>query len=95
MALVLKGAAYTDPAAIESSIQGWNRLMHLLDRQLAQTGAHVVGPDFTIADIVLGLSIHRWLMTPMERPVLPALAAYRQRLLHRPGFVLYAGPDMP
>ena len=95
MALVRKGAAYTDPAAIESSIQGWNRLMRLLDQQLAQTGAHVVGPDFTIADVVLGLSIHRWLMTPMQRPELPAVAAYRERLLLRPGFVLYASPGMP
>ncbi len=95
MALVRKGAAYTDPAAIESSIQGWNRLMHLLDQQLAQTGAHVVGLDFTLADVVLGLSIHRWLMTPMQRPMLPAVAAYRERLLQRPGFLLYAGPDMP
>ncbi len=38
------------------------------------------GAAFTLADVVLGLSLNRWLMTPFERPNYAALAAYQQRL---------------
>ena len=35
---------------------------------------------------MLGLSLNRWLMTPIDRPDYPAIAAYVERLLERPGF---------
>lgn len=62
----------------------WNRLMGLLDKHLAQHGPYAAGAAFTLADVVLGLSLNRWLMTPFERPNYAALAAYQQRLLQRP-----------
>ena len=31
--------------------------------------------QFTLADLVLGLSTHRWFMTPIERPHLPAVSS--------------------
>jgi glutathione S-transferase len=34
---------------------------------------------------VLGLSLNRWLMTPIERPDYPALRAYAELLRQRPG----------
>lgn len=49
--------------------------MVLLDAQLADTSAYVCGNEFTLADVVLGLSLNRWLSTPIERPALPALQA--------------------
>ena len=64
----------------------WNRTMSLLDAQLQSTGAYAAGPHFTLADVVLGLSTHRWLSTPIERPALPHVAAYIGRLSERPGF---------
>jgi glutathione S-transferase len=87
VALVRKLPGYADASLIAASTREWNRLMGLLDRQLDRTGAYVAGADLTLADIVLGLSTHRWLATPIERPALPAVDAYYARLLARPGFL--------
>jgi len=87
VALVRKLAGYTDPTLIAASAREWNRLMGLLDRQLDKTGAYVAGERLTLADIVLGLSVHRWRMTPIERVPLAAVDAYYARLCDRPGFL--------
>lgn len=85
MALVRKSAQYGgDTAGIEWSIAQWNGLMIMLDRRIGETGAYVAGQVFTLADIVLGLSLQRWLLTPIRRPSAPNLEGYRQRLLERP-----------
>ncbi|MFG6467589.1 glutathione S-transferase family protein [Roseateles sp. BYS87W] len=81
--------------AIAASVAGWNRHMALLDAQLANTGAFVCGPEFTLADVVLGLSAQRWLNAPIERLELPAVAAWMQRLAARPGFAEFVGNGMP
>ena len=95
MALVRHSAAHTDAAAVEASRQGWNRHMQILDAQLERTGAYAAGPVFTLADIVLGLSVHRWLSTPFDRPALPAVVAYVERLRQRAGFLRHASKDTP
>jgi glutathione S-transferase len=87
MALVRGSGAHTDPAAIEASIANWNRHMELLDRQLARTGAYVAGEQFTLADVVIGLSVNRWAMTSMQRPRLEAVDAYYDRLAERPAYL--------
>nr|WP_314443795.1 hypothetical protein [Massilia timonae] len=46
---------------------------------------------FPLADIVLGLSVNRWLMTPMARPDYPHVAAWYARLAERPGFGTWCG----
>lgn len=86
MGLVRRSTAHADPAAIEASIAQWNRQMAILDAQLARTGAYVTGATFTLADVVLGLSTHRFYAAPIERRALPAVAAYYERLTARPGF---------
>ena len=95
MALVRQSPAHTDKPAIESSRHNWSRHMQILDTQLDKTGAYVAGSAFTLADVVLGLSVHRWLMTPMVRPELPAVAAYTERLRQRAGFQQHAAKDTP
>ena len=95
MARVRQSPAHADADAIAASIANWNRHMAMLDEQLQKTGAFVTGACFTIADVVLGLSLNRWLMTPMTRPVLPALAAYHDRLLERPGYRLHGANGTP
>ena len=72
--------------------------MAMLDAQLRETGAFATGGRFTLAAVVLGLSLNRWLMTPMPpdtRPTLPTLAAYEQRLLERPGYRLHGANGTP
>jgi glutathione S-transferase len=85
MALVRGSAIHTDPAQVERSRVEWNRHMGILEQQLGKTGAFVTGARFSLADIVLGLSLNRWLMTPIERPDTPALRAYAELLRQRPG----------
>ena len=80
MSLVRRSPAHTDAAQIDASSASWNRHMGILDAQLAKTGAWAAGPDFTLADIVLGLSANRWLMTPMARPDYPHVAAWLEKL---------------
>jgi glutathione S-transferase len=85
MALVRNSPAHTDGALVAAGIAGWNRAMGILEGQLSNTGAFAAGADFSLADVVLGLSLNRWLMTPMERPDYPALQAYAGLLRQRPG----------
>jgi glutathione S-transferase len=85
-ALVRQSAQHQDAKEVEASVRQWNRTMSLLDAQLQRTGAFAAGNQFTLADVVLGVSTHRWLATPIERPALPHVAAYHQRLSQRPGF---------
>jgi glutathione S-transferase len=94
MALVRHSPLHTDSAAIDSSISNWNRHMGMLDSQLAKTGAYVAGADFTLADIVLGLSANRWRMTPIARPNYPAISDYLARLGTREGFRLHGANGM-
>jgi glutathione S-transferase len=95
MALVRKGADYTDARATESSVANWNRHMTLLDAQLQRSAAFVVGSSFTLADIAVGLATHRWFMTPMQRPALPAVEAYYERLSERPGYRAHGRNGVP
>lgn len=95
MALVRKDPRFDDPAQVAASNAAWNRQMALLDAQLAQTGLHVAGAAFTLADIVLAVSAHRWRSTPMEKPPLPAVEAWMRRLEGRAGYALCCGSDTP
>lgn len=80
---------------IQRSIDQWNGLMSGLERRIAETGAYVAGATFTLADVGIGLSLQRWLLTPMRRPATPALLAYRARLSARPAARIWAPPDIP
>jgi len=95
MARVRQSPAHADPQAIAASEQAWNRSMQILDAQLARTGAHVAGEAFTVADVVIGLSVQRWLHTPMAHPALPAVLAYRERLRARPAFLRHGDNGLP
>ena len=95
MALVRHSAAHADPALVAASIDAWNRHMGLLDAQLGKTGAWVAGSAFSLADVVLGLSANRWLMTPMARPAYPHLARWLERLGEREGFRLHGRNGIP
>jgi glutathione S-transferase len=86
---------YDDPARIAASVAAWNAAMAILDQRLAETGAHAAGHDFTLADVVLGVSVHRWIRTPMDRANLPAVQAYYARLKERPAFAPWALDEVP
>ncbi len=88
MARVRGHADYPDDARAVASLAQWNRLMAMLDAQLARH-AYVAGDDFTLADIVLGLSTQRWRSTPGGKPVLANVDAWFERLRRQPGFAAH------
>jgi len=95
MALVRRHPAYTDAAQVQASLAEWARQLGVLEGRLARGGPYVTGGTFTLADIVLGLSVHRWFSTPGEKPPLPALAAYYERLSERPAFLAHGRNGQP
>jgi glutathione S-transferase len=95
LALVRKSPAHADPAAIAMSVEAWNRHMRILDEHFARGGQFITGEFFTLADVVVGLSTHRWLLSPIERPPLDAVHGYYQRLSVRPAFRAHVQADVP
>lgn len=89
LALARQSPAHTDAASIQASCHAWTQTMRVLEQQLKQTGGYVAGDAFTLADIPIGLSVNRWLSTPFDKPALPAVDAYQERLLEREGYRLY------
>jgi len=68
-------------SAIAQSIQHFRVLdAHLADRQF------VTGDTFNMGDIPLGCATHRFLNMDFERPSLPALQAWYERLCEREGY---------
>lgn len=53
----------------------------------------VCGP-LTLADIALGVFLHRWYVLPVERPAQPALDAWYARLLARPAYAQHIAVPM-
>ncbi|MDU4314943.1 MAG: glutathione S-transferase [Klebsiella michiganensis] len=86
MGLVRKDPRFQDPAAIKESIAAWTRCVQIVNTQLQQTGAWVAGSEFTLADIVLGLSVHRWKMTPFAHPEMAEVERWYMALNQRPAF---------
>jgi len=95
MGLIRHSPAHTDQAAITASIKEWNRLMGLLDQQLAASNAYVNGDTFSLADIVIGLSVHRWISAPIDHPRLEAVRAYYEKLSQRSGFMAHGRNGLP
>jgi glutathione S-transferase len=95
MSLVRHSPAHQDPQAVAASAASWNRHMGILERQLEKAGDFAAGAVFTLADVVLGLSVNRWLMTPIDRPELPRVRAYHDRLATRPAFLRHGCNGTP
>lgn len=86
LGLVVKMAEFQDPRLIAASIADWTRQMERLDRHLAETGAFLAGDQFTVADIPVGLIVNRWFAIAFEKPPLPAVSVYYDRLAEREAF---------
>ena len=94
-ALVRKLQGYEDEARIAESLKEWTAKMRVLEARLAQTGAYAAGADFTLADIALGLSVHRWFGGVFERPDLPEVRRYYDRVRSRPAATVHFDAATP
>lgn len=95
MALVRDSSAHRDRDQIQASVANWNRHIGILDSQLAAAGPYVTGSAFSLADVVLGLSVNRWMLAPIERPHYPAVLDYYERLSERAGFCEFGRNGQP
>ena len=71
-------------AALDKAGEGWR----ILEARLADR-PYVGGAELTIGDIALGNAVHRWFRLPIERPELPNVRAWYERLCARPAYRQY------
>lgn len=93
--LVRRHPEYQDRAAIDASVAAFSRMIAIVDARIAATDGHIAGAAFTLADIPIGLSVHRWLSLPVPRPHYAQVGRYYARLCERAGFRVHgrdAGP---
>lgn len=83
-ALVRKVPGDYDPDEVADSVARWTAKMRIFEGRMAETRAYAAGDAFSFADISLGLSMHRWFGGDFERPDLPHVAAYYERVRSRP-----------
>lgn len=74
-----------DMVAVENARQTAAEAWKVADGNLAGRN-FVTGDDFTMGDIPLGCMLYRWNAFDIERPPLPNLEAYYERLKTRPPF---------
>lgn len=94
-ALLRKTPGYDDPAKVADSMSRWTSKMEILEAALAGANTGYIGAGFSIADIALGLSVHRWMSIPAGKKEFPAVADYYERLLSREAGARWMGPETP
>lgn len=85
MALCRVPKAEQDQALIAELAVGAGEAFAKMEPYL-EKNEYIVGDSLTIGDIPLGVSCWRYYSLPMERPDLPNLRAYYERLAERPAF---------
>lgn len=73
------------PQRVERARERVMSHMSILDAQLEET-PFLAGGEFSMADIPAGCVLYRFYEMPMERPVLPGVEAWYERLQQRPAF---------
>jgi glutathione S-transferase len=74
-----------DPDQIEASLESTAEALAILDAHLAGE-EYVAGADLTVGDVALGSTVYRWLNMEIERPKMPNLEAWHERLTTRPAY---------
>ena len=80
-----------DPAALAVATAKAKHAWTLLDNAM---GDYVAGAEFTLADVALGVHVHRWFSFDMPRPSLPRLRSWYDRLLTRPAYAQHVAQPM-
>jgi glutathione S-transferase len=69
--------------AIADAAAKTGRMAQVLDKVLAKQ-QYLAGDRFTMGDVAVGCAVDRWFMLPMERPDVPHLLQWRERVAARP-----------
>ena len=84
-ALVREVPAQPNPAQLSATIESLDRLWSIVDQQLSEKD-YIIGAQFSMADIPLGAAAWRWFSLAIERPSVPNVEAWHERLKLRTGF---------
>jgi len=74
-----------DAEVLKAAVQKAVAAYEIIERNLADK-PFLTGDTLSYADIVAGTSLYRWTTMDIDRPVLPNVDAWHQRLLARPAF---------
>jgi glutathione S-transferase len=74
-----------DYAAAAKARDAAARLWRMVENKLGKN-PYICGDHLTLADIALGIYVHRWFVLPIEREDMPALAAWYARLQTHAGY---------
>jgi glutathione S-transferase len=99
LGLVRTAPENRNPEKIEASVRATAGKIAVLDAHL-EDNDYVAGSSFTMGDMALGSLVYRWLELDIERPDLPSLRAWYERLASRPAYqktvmVSFAMEDPP
>ena len=83
--LLHRAGKLASEAEIAAATKNASAMFWILDAHLA-TQRYAGGDRFTLADIPIGISAHRWFSLGVQRPVMPALETWYERISGRPGF---------
>lgn len=86
--LVRTPPAERNQAAIDAGVAQSIAAFGIVNARLADRD-WLGGDQLTMADIPLGPNLHRFFNLPFERPDLPHLRAYYDRMLTRPGYAAH------
>lgn len=95
LALQRKVPGYDQPERIAESLNRWTARMDILEAELAEGRPFLAGEGFSIADIAMGLSIHRWFCLPAEKKAMPATEEYYRRLMAREAGARWMSAETP
>ena len=82
--LIRTPAEKRDAKAIEASRVKSGQLIGVLEAALADR--HYVAGTLSMGDIPIGCEVQRWMRLPMERPKMPNVEAWFERLCARPAY---------
>ncbi len=84
------------PENVAAGKADWNKQFTRVNATLAERGGpYMAGASFTLADIPIGLMVHRWQFLDFEKPTLDAVNAYYQLLSEREGYRKYVRNGTP
>jgi glutathione S-transferase len=75
-----------DLKAIEAGAKRSAELIQIAEKILEKR-PFMAGERFTMGDIPIGCEVQRWMRVPLERPRLPSVEAWFERLRARPAFL--------
>ena len=95
MARIFNVPEYQDEDIQRKAINGWTRMMEMIEQYFAEGGPYLMGDAFTIADIPAGLVVNRWFSIDFPKPDLPNTMAYYDRLSERPPYKEHGRNGLP